>query len=172
MSKLVTLRQNADKVGSYAYWGERGDWLIAAAVHRDSDCLCRSNFRCVERALKSLPEVKGWSGEFTPVAVERFTHWAVGWVDYLVVDPSCSAAVAETERIREALEDYPVVDEEDFSNLEHEDADLTWKNCFTWKERVKYIREHRSQFEFRGCADILGCVRGNYFSGYASELLS
>lgn len=48
------------------------------------------------------------------------------------------------------------------------------RNCtsrLTLRERVEYIRKHRSQFEFRDFADMLGCVRGKYFAGYASELI-
>jgi hypothetical protein len=33
------------------------------------------------------------------------------------------------------------------------------------------MREHRSQFDARSFADLLGCARGKYFLGYASELL-
>jgi hypothetical protein len=64
------------------------------------------------------------------------------------------------------------LDESDFSEVEQEEANETWRNCYDVSERVKYIREHRSQFEFHDLGDMLGCVRGNYFAGYASELLS
>lgn len=30
---------------------------------------------------------------------------------------------------------------------------------------------HREQFEFYTFAELLGCVRGKFFAGYASELL-
>jgi hypothetical protein len=32
------------KCGSCVYWGENGEWLVAAGQHRDSDVLERSNF--------------------------------------------------------------------------------------------------------------------------------
>lgn len=38
-------------------------------------------------------------------------------------------------------------------------------------KRIKYIREHESQFEFRNWRDMLGCVRGKYFAGIPCELL-
>jgi hypothetical protein len=40
------------------------------------------------------------------------------------------------------------------------------------KERIAYIRKHRSEFEFADLRDMLSCVRGNYFAGYASELIA
>lgn len=160
------------KSGHGIYFGERGDWLIALAIHRDSDALSRSNWRVMEKILRELPEVKEWQGEFSPVATERASHWAVGWVDYLVIDPACTAAIASAEEMREQIDNYPVLDEEDFSREEQEEAESMWRDCYCPKERVKYIREHRSQFEFRGLADLLSCVRGKYFSGYACELLN
>jgi len=168
---MTTLLENSRAVGSSAYWGDYGHWLIASAITRDSNCLERSNFRCIEKALKALPAVKEWQGEFTPVTIERFSHWAVGWCDYLVIDPECKPAVELAESIRAGLENYPVVDDDDFSELEADEANETWRNCYRPKERVEYIRKHRSQFEFADFKDLIGCVRGNYFAGYASELI-
>jgi hypothetical protein len=67
--------------------------------------------------------------------------------------------------------DNPAVDEEHLSKVKQEDADLTWRDGFRVEDRVAYIRQHRQQFEFGGFADLLGCVRGSYFKGHASELL-
>jgi hypothetical protein len=169
---MTTLIENTRSAGSSAYFGERGSWFIAAAVHRDSDCLTRSNFDVFKRELNALPEVKAWSGDESPIQIERFTHWAVGWCDYLIIDPACQAAVALAESMREQLENYPVADDEHFSATEQTEADETWANCYNPKERIACIRQHRSQFEFSSCVDLLGCVRGKYFAGYASELLS
>ena len=169
---MTTLLQNTRDVGSSAYFGENGDWLIAAAVHRDSGTIDRSNFTCFEQALKALPEFAAWEGEFQPVTVERFNHWAVGWVDYLIVDPAFVAGVKMAESIREGLEDYPVLSDEHLSELESAEANQVWRDCYQPEERVKYVREHRSQFEFHDFRDMLGCLRGKYFAGYASELLS
>lgn len=162
---MKTLQENASNVGSSAYWGDKGEWLIAAAVHRDSRCLERSNFRCFDKQLRA-------ASEDGSVDIERFNHWAVGWVDYLIVNPASAETIKLAESIREKLDDYPVVDEQDFSELEMEEANGIWKDCYRPKERVEYIRKHRSQFEFRDFSDLISCVRGKYFAGYASELLS
>lgn len=161
---MQTIIENNRAVGSSCYWGERGHWFIAYVQHRDSDCLTRSNFRCFKAELEKIkPEA---------IAVESFNHWAVGWVEYLLVDPESAETVARAEEIRAKLEDYPVVDESDWSELEMEEADQIWRDCYRPKERLKYIREHRRQFEFRDFQDMLACVRGKYFAGYASELVS
>jgi hypothetical protein len=171
MRETTMTTQRQEHSFSACYFGDNPDWLITCAMNRDSDALGRSDFRCFERALKALPEVKEWAGEFTPVTVERSSHWAVGWVDYLIIDPACTAAVALAEQMRERLEDYPVLDEDDFSELEQEEAAEVWANCYRERERIDYIRKHRSQFEFADWLDMLSCVRGRYFAGYASELL-
>ena len=38
--------------------------------------------------------------------------------------------------------------------------------------RLEYVRKYRDQFEFNDYADLIGCIRGRYFAGYASELLN
>jgi len=146
-----------------AYFGERLHWLVAATVHRDSDCLERSNFRSFLKLL---------GGEGEQVAIERASHWAVGWLDYLIIDPEATELVTKAEEALAGLENYPVLDEEDFSELEREEADQIWKNCYDVKERIAYVRKYSSQFEFRDFRDMLSCIRGNYFAGYASELCS
>ena len=133
---------------------------------RDSDALERSNFACMLKAL---------GGESDVVTVVRESHWAVGWVEWIAIEadgtPEADKALQIADEIKAGLENYPVVDEDHLSLIEQEDADQTWQNCYSWQERIKYIREYRSQFEFHDMADLIGCVRGRYFAGYASELI-
>ena len=168
---MKTLRENTKAVGDSAYWGDRGNWFIVAAVHRDSDALDRSNFSVSEAMLKDNPASAEWSGEFQPYAIERFNHWAVGWIDYLLIDPECKPLVELGESIQARIENYPVLDESHFSEIESQEANEIWQNCYNPRERVKYIRDNRSQFHFHDYRDLIGCVRGNYFAGYASELI-
>jgi len=57
------------------------------------------------------------------------------------------------------------------SKVEEEEAQRVWRECYSTSERIEYVRRHSSQFDFRSFSDLLGCVRGRYFAGYASELL-
>lgn len=99
----------------FAYWGEHQGWLIARAQHRDSDALDRSNFRVfVERMEDVDPTGKHY-------AIERASHWAVGWIEYLLVEPD-SACEVEANENRAALAEYPVLDDEDWSNEEYAEA--------------------------------------------------
>lgn len=168
---LPSLGENTKTVGSSAYFGENATWLIAYTTQRDADCLDESNFAFIERELRSLPEFKSWQGDEEPITTERFSHWAVGWIDYLIINPEFSAGIELTEKLREKLEDYPCLDEEDWSQRESDAANRIWRECYPVKDRVEYIRKNRREFDFRGFEDLLGCVRGKYFSGYASELI-
>lgn len=144
---------------------DRQDWLVLpCGRNRDSDCLAESNFAV---ALERL------GGEGDDVEVHRFGHWACGWFEVVLVRPM-TAAHLEADRIEAALEEYPVLNENDYSQRESDEADRTWRHGYTERARIRYIRDHRSQFEFSSFSDLLGCVRGNYFArvGSASELLS
>ena len=130
---------------------------------RDSSALERSNFVCMLKAL---------GGESATVIVVSERHWAVGWIEWIAIHETDARALEEADDIAGALEDYPVVNESHWSELETEEANEVWTQCYDVRERIAYIRKHRDQFEFRNFADMLGCVRGNYFAGYASDLLS
>lgn len=104
-----------------AYWGERGEWLIAYTTQRDADTLNRSNWSCFLKLL---------GGEGETVAIERASHWACGWVEYLVIDPSDAARVAKAQETLASLDGYPVVNEDHWSTLEHEEYTEAFRqNC-------------------------------------------
>jgi hypothetical protein len=151
-----------------SYFGESWPNHYSAGVgqSRDSDCLEQSNFAVMLKLL---------GGEADVVTVVRESHWLVGWVEWIAIEADgtdeSDKALRIADEAKERLVDYPVFDEDDFSERETEAANETWTNCYNDAERLKYIREHRSQFEFRDYADLIGCVRGRYFAGYASELL-
>jgi hypothetical protein len=140
---------------------DRQDWLVLGVMRtRDSGPLDESNFAS---ALKSL------GGESDTIEVHRFGHWGPGWFEIILLHPSRER---DGDEIEGALADYPVLDDSDHSEREQEAANETWRHCYSTAARIEYIRKHRRQFEFRSLADMLGCVRGKYFAGYASELIN
>ena len=132
------------------------------SITRDSDCLSESNWAC---ALKML------GGESETIVIHRIGHWACGWVDMLFVDTNDTEKLALAEEIYNKIEDYPILNEDHFSEVEEEEANRIWQDCYKPQDRIDYIRENRNQFEFRSVADLMSCVRGDYFAGYASELI-
>ena len=89
-----------------AYWGERNNWFIVAAQNRDSDTLDESNFAVLKTRLGDKAEI------------ERATHWACGWVDYLIIAPNDKAALRIAIEAQNAIDQYPILDESHFSELE------------------------------------------------------
>ncbi len=129
---------------------------------RDSDDLEQSNFATMLALL---------GGESETVIVIRESHWAVGWVEWIAIHATDETALQAADEARERLAGYPVLDENDWSERETETANTIWHDCYSVKDRIDYVRKHRSQFEFHDYADILDCIRGNYFAGDASELI-
>lgn len=146
------------------YFGAEWPEYYSAGVSqtRDSVELDQSNFAVMLREL---------GGESETVIVVREGHWAVGWIEWIAIHESDHKALETASKLNKKLDNYPVLDEMDWSDREQEAANDTWKLCYTWQERIAYIQAHRQQFEFHDYRDMLGCVRGDYFAGYASELL-
>ena len=113
---METVQQQFDRLNRTgwpcAYRGDRGDWLMFIGRTRDSGLLENSNF---DAALKALEAI-----DSDGVAVESASHWACGWVENILIDPSKPALVQEAEEMEAALADYPVLDESDYSERERE----------------------------------------------------
>jgi len=163
MKRLKDIVKNPSGLDSLSnYMGEvpESEWLCVMTRNRDSDCLTESNWRI---AIKML------GGESDNVRIDRFGHWACGWWESLSVKDG-SPAHSIGKDITQKIDSYPVLDEDDFCQLEEEQAQEIWES-FNDSERIDYIRQNRSQFEFGSLGGLLGCARGKYFSGYASELI-
>ena len=141
------------------------DLLVVMTRNRDSETLTQSNWIC---ALEEL------GGEGDNVEIHRFGHWACGWWEAL-----CVLKGSDKERIGsimvESLESYPVLNEEHFSEMETEEANRTWKDCYDDAERLAYLRENRGEIDMRDSfACLLACARGEFApwtnSGYEDFL--
>lgn len=164
MRKLIEVMANPsgfDSPRNYSGGIPDPQWLVVMTRNRDSDILTESNW---ESALGML------GGESDSVQVFRFGHWACGWWEALCVLEN-SPAQRMGEEIQERIEAYPVLDDDHFYEKERDEADQVWESCYRWRERIEWIRRHRSQFEFHGFGDLMAQVRGKYFGGYASELV-
>ena len=147
-----------------AFLDDQQNWpVLPVGRTRDSDPLDNSNF---ETALELL------GGERNNIVeVHRFGHWGPGWFEIIIINPKAGKTLKIAESIERSLEDYPILDEQDFYEREHEEANEIWANCYNWKERIDYIRENRSEFEFGSFSEMLEVVRGEYFIGYDNELI-
>lgn len=96
------------------YIGEDySDYYCITGHSRDSDMLEESNFQSIKRYLQSKN-----------VAFEEISasHWAVGWVESILIHESDETGLLIGDDIAKQLEDYPIFDEDDFGIRELENA--------------------------------------------------
>jgi len=106
--------------------------LVLLTRNRDSDLLSQSNWDTV---LKHL------GGESDSVQIIRHGHWACGWVEYMMIDSKDKDMLTKAQSVEDKLSDYPVFDENDFSNREYEAAASYWESESV-AERVRIIQRY------------------------------
>ena len=87
------------------------DYYVLLSRHRDSGLVEESNFWS---ALKAL------NGESKTVKVVRASHWLCGWIEMILIHESDKVSVDKGNEIEKALENYPILDEDDFYERESE----------------------------------------------------
>jgi len=121
--------------GSFMAMDDGWQYSNAAFVflgrHRESDLLTESNFECGLAAI---------GGESDTVEVVRESHWAVGWVEWIAIHESDIKALECASGIMDSLNDYPVVNEDHFSEKEWEAAQDMWLEL-PLPERVELCRD-------------------------------
>lgn len=116
---------------SDSYYGaEWPEYFVFLGQNRDSDSLSRSNFMCALDAI---------GGESDTVTVVRESHWAVGWVEWIAIHESDLTAIDKAQAILNALDDYPVVNEDHWSELEWNEASEYWERMSV-RERAEYCK--------------------------------
>lgn len=108
-------------------------WYCGLGRHRDSDSLSESNFRVFLNELIQLPTVEvddsrnGEKHSVNGLCVVRETHDLVGWVEWVAIHESNTSALELADKLLGDLESYPVLSDEDWSNLETEQIENYWK---------------------------------------------
>lgn len=120
--------------GSYfgAVWPA---YYVFLGQHRDSDSLTRSNFVC------GLAALGGEDSEETVVVV-RESHWAVGWVEWIAIHQDNEAALRAADEVMESLEEYPIVNEDHWSELEWDEVSTYWEQMSV-RTRAEFCRDAR-----------------------------
>lgn len=95
------------------------NWAIFYTHNRDSRLLEESNADAINEAMEPFTD-----GEDPDVVMESHRHWAVGHVDGFSMRIFRNGEITEAfktyHELMERLEDYPILDEEAYSNREHE----------------------------------------------------
>lgn len=120
-----------------AFLPDQGEWFVVPLIQtRDSGCLERSNFRV---ALEIL------GGESDTVEVHRFGHWGPGWYEIIIVDCFDRNKVLKIEEIECSLDNYPVLSDDDYSQLEYETAYEYWEHM-SIRERIEWCHRYNVSF--------------------------
>jgi hypothetical protein len=93
-------------------------WMIWYTSSRDAGLLEQSNEKVFHERLRPFSE-----GDDPDVVFDRHSHWAVGYLDGFSIrvfrpDGTITPAFEEFCPIKEALEGYPVLDGEDYGEME------------------------------------------------------
>ena len=133
---------------SYAGFNPIGD-VVLATQHRDASILENSNYQAIFAHLlefsKQFEEPQFIDGnersEYPWVYDFRASHWAVGWIETLLVRQDApERLLEEVAGILSALADYPVFDEEHYSQLQYEECEKWWQQL-SINERMELCRD-------------------------------
>ena len=95
------------------------NWAIIYTHHRDSGLLDQSNAHVISKSLAPFTD-----GDDPDVVIESHNHWAVGHIDGFSLrvfrDGQITDALRKYHELAEAMEQYPILDESDYSERELE----------------------------------------------------
>ena len=96
------------------------NWTIVHTESRDSDLVAKSNAKAIQAEMDK-PEFKD------DVLPQHFNHWAVGWVDGYAIrvyddKGEITPAFERWCQLVKALEDYPLLDDQDHSQMEYDET--------------------------------------------------
>jgi hypothetical protein len=121
-AKAQYIVSESQHIPDFGYHGDLDlgiTWAFTFSVHRDSDQLERSNWEVISSDLmKKHPNT---------VEITHCGHWAVGWIDHLTVkmvdkNGRITRAGLDVLDWYEKLTDYPLADEQHYSDLQWEEG--------------------------------------------------
>lgn len=132
-----------------SYFGtEFPGWYILYSRCRDSHRIANCNY---ETIVTQLNADESWEGDEPPepgtepsVISASFNHWAVGWLEFILVHEQ-SPKLQQAQEIYDALSNYSILDEEALGEMELNDAEEAWSNA-DLKERIDWCKESGLSF--------------------------
>ncbi len=140
---------------SYFGFDPVGDYVLYSR-HRDSTLLTESNWECLQQELETIIEdlpkpntryKRTYYGEEEELPsdwlyVWSASHWAVGWVEYLMIREDAPQELIEKadELYHYLKNEYPILDDDDYSQRQDEAIYQFWQDC-TLEERMEYCRK-------------------------------
>lgn len=108
----------------FVWWREReipdsDRWAVIYTHNRDSGLLDQSNAEVIRKAMEPFSDT-----DDPDVVFESHSHWACGHVDGFSIrvfrDGQVTKAFKVYHELAQAMADYPILDEADYSNREYE----------------------------------------------------
>lgn len=114
------------------------DYYVVMTKTRDSYLLEKSNFSVASGALEKVEKSLSGDEEYESLVLKldetddfaqgiiRYGHYAVGWIEYLLVHKDAPDSLLEAaDNIVKEVMDYPILDEDDFAERELEAMDIS-----------------------------------------------
>ena len=115
---------------------EPSNWAIFYTHNRDSGLLDQSNADVIAKVMEPFTD-----SDEPDVVMESHSHWACGFVDGFSIRVYRNGEITEAfktyHELSERLADYPILDEEDYSNTEYE-ATLENIDDAAWRVKHEY----------------------------------
>jgi hypothetical protein len=112
------------------------EWAIIYTHNRDSGLLDQSNAKRINEALQPFTD-----GDDPDVVFESHSHWAVGHIDGFSIRVFCNGAISDAfkryHELATAMDEYPILDETDYSEREYE-ATLENISLAAWRLRNEF----------------------------------
>ena len=133
---------NWRKFGSFVWWRKRemndaDQWAIIYTSNRDSGLLDQSNSTVIAKVMGQFTK-----GRSPSVVLESHSHWAVGHVDGFSVRVYRRGKITKAFRayfqLLEQMDDYPILDESHYSDIEYE-ATLENIDLAAWKVKREFV---------------------------------
>jgi hypothetical protein len=113
------------------------EWAVLYTHNRDSALLAQSNADAISKATEPFTE-----GDDPDVVMESHSHWAVGFVNGFSIRVFRNGEITEAfkayHEMSEQLAEYPILDEEDYSERELE-ATLENINDAAWRVKDDFV---------------------------------
>lgn len=100
------------------YFGSCDNWEVVFDYSRDFELIDKANLEYI----KTVYGILGKSDAEFPadIRIERASHWAVGWIEYIIINPDNTEFVAIANNIAKKLADYPILSEDIYLRMQDE----------------------------------------------------
>lgn len=124
------------------------NWAIIYTHHRDSGLLDQSNAQVIAETMEPFTD-----GDDPDVVMESHNHWAVAHIDGFSIrvfkDGEITPAFRKYHELAEAMDCYPILDEEDYSRREYEATIENLADC-AWRLKDEYDLPDDWRYEVYG----------------------